>query len=191
MRRKVVLQISTMMALFGFALACAENPTEPTFDAAFDVPVASSQAISMNQAAQQTGYTLLKWRSPLGSDVHVSKRCTVARGCEIEMENFGVDVVVIIPGGALSQDEVISVTALAGEYVNFEFGPHGTQFNEAIRVKVATADTNAQKRQDLVALYWIYDANGNPVVQEELPATVGRKKIEFRPDHFSGYAIAM
>jgi hypothetical protein len=196
MRRKAVLQIFAMTALMGFALACAENPTAPSVDSLVTANQAYLFAPSTSDGSGGDGSTggestptLVRWQTPLASDVSASQFCQAMKRCSVELQD--VNVFVTIPRGALTQDATISVTALAGEFVNFQFGPHGTQFAKNIKVSVSTADTNVSGKQELTALYWIYDANGDPVVQEEIPAVVWKGRINFSPDHFSGYALAM
>ena len=188
MRRKAIVQTLLMTGMIGFALACAENPAELTFEPT-STHAYLGDALNAANSQQSSGLVLLEWKNNLNSDETVAGLCQAGQTCTLSMRKPSVNVT--IPASALSQDTYITVTALAGKDVNFEFGPHGTLFNTPISVEVAVKDTKTNGAESFSALYWMLDEFGNPLILDQLPAWVDGRDLHFETDHFSGYALAM
>ena len=91
--------------------------------------------------APATGFDALRRHEPLLTDVSTSQVIGVEGG-EIVIPTAGVSLVV--PALALSADTQITVTALAGDAVAFEFAPHGLQFLVPAAIRVRVEGTEAE-----------------------------------------------
>src|SRR5436309_274804 len=69
--------------------------------------------------------TVLQRSTPLANSITASKTIGVLGGT---LSLPGAGLVVVVPPGAVLQATTISVTALAGSNVAYEFSPHGTTF---------------------------------------------------------------
>ncbi len=200
MRGKPFIRMLVLLALPGFSLACSDGPLEPLGEIPFNSSNAffdSSSSVSdddNNQADNGGGNdlppgTVMQWTTLVPNDITRTQVCG-SRGCTIEISSLGFELK--IPRHALSMDTEITATALAGEEVNFEFEPHGTQFNRSVNVSVDVSLTSVTdpKTAKFNAWYWIWDADENPAVIDVIDATYKKGVVAFKTDHFSGYAMA-
>src|SRR5262245_36261473 len=113
-------RLVAMVAVAAFAVACAtDGPTTPVFDAGHAGP---SRAVLGNAS---TRVTTLQRSTTLTSSISVSK--TVGPlGVVIAIPATGFTVT--IPPLAVAKATTITVTALAGRAVAYEFAPHGLKF---------------------------------------------------------------
>jgi hypothetical protein len=112
----------------------------------------------------------------------------------------GAGLTVVLPPLAVTTPTLITVTAVAGREVAYEFEPHGTQFLMPLTVTQSLAGTSAttggllpttlsaayfQSVQDLDQL------NGTALVSELLGTSVSlwSNTVSFSVSHFSGYLI--
>ncbi len=199
MRRKAVLQTLVMTAMFGFALACAENPTAPTADLELAAefgkgggggkPGGKDEGDTGGGDPGSTGTpSVLHWKSTLNKSVSDTEICRPNKRCRLSIQSVGTYVT--IPMGSVSENVTVTVTALAGEEVKFDFQPHGTQFLKEIQIEVDINNTVADglEGQTFEAWYWLDDVNN---VLEVFQAKVHQGYVKFLTDHFSGYALAM
>lgn len=91
----------------------------------------------------------------------------------------------------------ITVTALAGTSVAYEMEPHGLAFRAPVIVKQDLKYTTAYKKQRVLErLEGVYHVD--PIVQQEVlglefrptELDIGKSKVTFTIDHFSGYLLA-
>jgi hypothetical protein len=105
-------------------------------------------------------------------------------------------ITVTFPAGALAASANITVTALQGQLVAYEFAPHGITFAKGVRVEQSLSGTNAVL--GLLAVYKagyfldtsdLDETKGTGIVQELLSVNVGLGKAVFNVWHFSGYML--
>lgn len=141
------------------------------------------------------GTTLLR-RTPLAADVSVTESIG-PRGGVLDIPAAGLHVVV--PPGALKRETAITATALAGDMVAYEFGPHGTHFALPLVVTQATAGTNADSLPAGTVLQLGYfngpDALDRVKKQARVAEIISRlavvtdDAVVFPVWHFSGYTV--
>ena len=120
-------------------------------------------------------------------------------GGQISIPAAGVTVVV--PAGAVDYYTPITVTALAGRGVAYEFGPKGTTFKKPLTItqdlSVTTVDPRLLSRLKFSGGYFKSrnDLLGGllGIIYELLPATTSANggSVQFNVNHFSGYLIAV
>ena len=194
--KKTTRTLLVALTLSVFTAACGESPMAPEADvalsAAFGKGDKGGKPGSGDSGSDTTSTTNVnlentQWTSPLAEDITVAATCDPSQDCVLHIAE--VNAYLTVPIDALSVPMTITMTALAGTDVNFEFQPHGTQFNRTVKVKVDAANTNVASGQKTVYVkYWEYDPTN---VIETFEAKVFRGHIHFETDHFSGYAIAM
>jgi hypothetical protein len=112
-------------------------------------------------------------------------------GGVIRLPDAGLTVVV--PALALSSRQLITVTALAGNDVAYEFAPHGLKFPVPL---VATQDLGSTQvgagllDPSLLFVGYFTDATKDNVVSELLNVGVSAGVAVFPIWHFSGYIVA-
>ena len=136
--------------------------------------------------------------APLPAPITVT-RVIGAEGGVVAIPDAGLTV--RFPAGAVAAPTPITVTALAGRNVAYEFGPHGMTFAKPVAF-VQDLDGTAVNRWNVryVRLKGGYFRSHTDllsrllaIVQELLPATTDPDAMEVRFDirHFSGYLVAV
>ena len=93
----------------------------------------------------------------------------------------------VIPAGALAQEELIVAEAPTSSLVDVNFGPHGLQFMRSARLTLSYKGCVRPTSSDLLVAY----IQGNRIL--ELPPSQDRKaddEVDAEIDHFSRYAVA-
>ena len=93
----------------------------------------------------------------------------------------------VIPAGALAQEELIVAEAPTSSLVDLSFGPHGLQFARSARLTLSYKGCVRPTSSDLMVAY----IQGNQIL--ELPPSLDRKAddaVDAEIDHFSRYAVA-
>lgn len=139
---------------------------------------------------------VLERSRPLSRDYTVSKTIGKAGGT-IAIPEAGLTVT--FPSGAVSSNTQITVKALAGDLVAYEFGPHGIRFAKPLTIKQDLRVTEWSLLQ-LKVLFGGYYAdeshlnenNGTVLLTELLKGVLVplSKEFSFKVDHFSGYVVA-
>jgi hypothetical protein len=185
--------------------ACADQPgpAEP-FD---DGPQVQTPFFAY---APAPGMDILYRVEPLKMDVSVTGEIEVEDGGWLSLPKAGIKV--YIPSDALSEelwgeDVQITLTALAGDYVAWEFAPHGMSFTKPVKIYVdksmtqdpptvrITWDGSRALLPDYLGVYYTGDGSQGGVVPEETFPVYYEKDwnggwLVFETEHFSGYAIA-
>ena len=141
------------------------------------------------------GTTLVR-HAPLDADLSVSRSIGPAGG-ELAIPEAGLRV--FVPRGALTRTTTITATALKGDMVAYEFGPHGTRFALPLVVTQATAGTDADALPAGSVLQLGYfngrqalDPVGKKARIAELIsnlAVVTHDAVVYPVWHFSGYTV--
>ena len=140
---------------------------------------------------------VLTRNSPLASAVTATATIG-ALGGTMTLPEAGLTI--SIPAFALSTPTQISVTAVAGSQVAYEFEPHGLQFTAPLVVTQVLDGTSASGQAlipgHLFAGYFadlsaLNPLNGTALVNEILGTSVnlGRSSATFSVWHFSGYLL--
>lgn len=131
--------------------------------------------------------------TPLPAAITVSKSIGVLGGT---ISIPGAGVTVVVPALALSSTKTISVTALAGSNVAYEFEPHGITFNVPLALTQSLVNTQAAPGGlvSTAALFVGYFPNSSNVtsVTELLGVGIGAQGLTATTSlwHFSGYIFA-
>lgn len=144
-----------------------------------------------------TDVTTVLRLTPVTQEVAVSKTFTAAGG-ELHIPELGFSLIVprnAIPGKSLQ----ITVTALPGKAVAYDFAPHGTKFRQPLTFRQDLSGTDgllgALVRPELEGGYFksntqVNGATGAAAVDETIPLTVNGKFVTFEISHFSGYLVS-
>jgi hypothetical protein len=157
--------------------------------------------VSTAQPAFQSSHTLLGSAttvSPLQRNAAISGQTTSATigifGGVLALPGAGV--VVIVPPFALNAPTTISVTALAGTNVAYEFAPHGIRFNVPLIMTQDLRGTQAgpggSLNPSLISVGYFQDAANVTSVTELLNVGIGfgGTTATATLNHFSGYIYA-
>ena len=93
----------------------------------------------------------------------------------------------VIPAGALAQEELIVAESPTSSLVDVSFSPHGLQFSKSARLTLSYKGCIRPTSSEFMVAY----IQGNQVL--ELPPSVDRKgddEVDAEIDHFSRYAVA-
>jgi hypothetical protein len=192
MNRSAMRAATRIAAVLGAALAAAACDADR---AATTAPAARLQADQL--ASEPALMPVLKRTMPL--DHAVSASITVdGNGGVLRLPEAGLQVV--IPRNALpnSGPVTITVTAVAGDAVAYEFEPHGVVFAQPLAATQelgATSWDGHTGRTTLEAAYFagaenLDVPNGTARISELFPTLVATgKKLHWDIPHFSGYVI--
>ena len=200
---------------FGFVLAvavvvggCTEQGSPvglaPRGEASLDIFGTSSDgslatasdttAVGGAAAAVDLSVKIVPRDVPLASSVQVTKSVGVEGG-KIDLPEAGLKL--YIPSGALNQATTITVTALAGKGVAYDFQPHGLAFNKPL-VAVQAFKLDGSSVPAVQGGYFADNtqldlANLTGRIKEREPTEVklSEKKIKFNIPHFSGYLLSI
>jgi hypothetical protein len=100
-----------------------------------------------------------------------------------------------IPQYAVTSSTTITVTAVAGRTVAYEFQPHGLVFRKPITFTQSLASTSLLSTTSLSGGYFkevsqLDPMTGAALINEELPARVSNGTVSFDISHFSGYMVS-
>lgn len=114
-------------------------------------------------------------------------------GGVIEMKAHGLRFVV--PAGALDKDVEITITALRGGVVAYDFQPHGLQFKKPATFEQNLGLTLVLPWHKLGGAYFKTDSQvdvdaAKAVIDESLKATRKNGWLTFPVRHFSGYLVS-
>jgi hypothetical protein len=122
-----------------------------------------------------------------------------AHGGVIDWPELGLKVVVPHKGFR-GKDITITVTALAGDVIAYDFGPDGSQFDVPLVVIQSLKGTNYAKLGGAAQLRGAYfrhasdvsDATNTAVVREFQPTDLDLRSgnVTFKVTHFSGYMVS-
>ena len=186
-RVRAILGLSVAIALIG--AACTDSSHSPT------APVQASRSSS----ASLLGLDLVPpvhRTTPLASDVTWSFTAGPAGAVST---NSAVGLTVIIPWGALSSTQTITVTALAGSPVAYRFEPH-LVFSKNVTLKQNLAGTDVNLLSALLLHGGHFagdvlelDGSGLALVDELVPASLlpslFQQSAVMNVGHFSGWIL--
>ena len=173
-----------LLVAAGLLGACADD---------HPLPSASGTRPSLEIVGSPAVASVLTREAALAEDITVTALIG-EEGGSLRISEAGLKV--DVPKGAVTGEPIaLSVTALAGQMVAYEFGPHGTVFNVPLQVEQKLKGTNWHKQRDPMVAEAGYFADrsqlnhelNTAVVDEFLPANVdvGKSKLRFDISHFS------
>ena len=165
-----------------------------------DNPVAPEAALSASPAASAsllglstTTVTALQRTTPLAKPITTSAYIGALGG---KLTIPGAGLTVVVPPLALTSTKLITVTALAGSNVAYDFGPSGTKFLVPLVVTQDLRNTQAKSGGlinplSLFVGYFPDDKNILSVTELlNLNVNLLSQTAVFTVTHFSGYIVA-
>jgi len=165
----------------------SEGPVAPAPTAA---PSSAPDLLLKGILTEPTTVTSLKRTTPLATSVSASAYIGPLGGA-ISVPGTGLSVV--IPPLALSSRQLITITALPGSDVAYEFAPHGLKFPVPLVATQKLNNTDAGTGLlDPKLLFVGYFADGTKpnLVSELLNVSISAGTAVFPIWHFSGYIVA-
>jgi hypothetical protein len=162
------------------------------------IPV-SPQNDATNLISGPTRMDVVTWDTPVTTAQSASAVIGFFGG-QISLPSLGLTVTV--PALAVTSPTTITVTAVPGTVVAYEFEPHGIQFNVPVIVSQSLSGTSASQSNGIIpgVLYGGYFAdvsaisqlNATSLVDEILRVSIDRVlgSATFSVVHFSGYLLA-
>ena len=139
---------------------------------------------------------VLTRKTALAKDITVSATIGSAGG-RLSIPEAGFELVV--PPNAVKKSTKFTVTAIKGNLVAYEFGPHGTTFPRSLQAKQNLQGTSYQPL-NLRPLQAAYFADRSQLSLSDATALVSEliggvtslltKQFSWQIEHFSGYVVA-
>ncbi len=197
MRRRILLLTSAFVAAVAAACVSTDTPTSPGGPSGVTAPTdptaASANLTSLLGLGSPTEITPLLRKAPLAQSLSASATVGPLGGT---LSLPGAGLLVVIPPLALSSRQTITVTAVAGSNVEYEFAPHGLKFNLPLVVTQNLAATQAGVNGlvNPLSLFAGYfpDSTKPTSITESLNVNVNllNQVATFTVWHFSGYILA-
>ena len=189
--------LARAVAAFGVAAAalsaaCADVSTAPTNAS----PSASLSPSTLVRSKGGPGTTSTVGRvNAFAQPVTVSYHIDPRESGRIEIPAAGLRI--DVPKGAVSEPVTISVTALPGNVVAYEFQPHGLVFRRPLEVRQDLRAVDLPGQRDLEIAYFadkgqLDVAGGKARVNEFLASNFdfSGSEVRFDIEHFSGYMVS-
>ena len=192
-RRVRTASLVAAMAALGFAAACSDAVTAPELKRGNELTggvLTLAQSVLIN-------VTGLMRKKPLTASVARSANITQRDGGRIEIPELGFRL--DIPAGAIpAASMVITVTALPGSMVAYDFQPHGTKFLKPLSIRQDLNGSNWDNlgvKGKLNGGYFkdVSQLNltaGTAKLDETFPVTLQSSRLSFDIIHFSGYMVS-
>ena len=192
----------------GGAIACADTPTTTRLspndapNPGFARIKATDSMMVVTEVTYSDTSLVLKRLTPLAADISVSATIGAAGG-EIKINEAGGKI--DIPAGALSAPTLITMTALKGPNVAYDFQPHGLTFAQPVKIQQSIAGTWAASYPKLLkGMHGSYYGQASldsafldvgkffAKVQENQIGyfEANASQIKFYINHFSGYLVS-
>jgi hypothetical protein len=133
-----------LLLVAGGTFACADTPTTTRLspndapNPGFARIKSTDSMMVVTEVTYSDTALVLKRYTPLAADISVS--ATIGpKGGSIKIDQAGGKI--DIPAGALATETLITMTALAGPNVAYEFQPHGLVFSAPVKLQQTIAGT--------------------------------------------------
>lgn len=186
------LRRATVFGAIMLGAACGTDATAPTAVA----PEASAGLVSdlVSSVGKLLQVDVLERKSPAPANL-VARKVIGKAGGTIEIKETGFKFVV--PPNALDSNVTITVTAVRGKQVAYEFAPHGLKFKKSASFQQDLSKTNATLGLGL-GLRGAYfrdveqlnPKSGTALINELIKALTIGGWVQFPVDHFSGYLVS-
>jgi hypothetical protein len=194
MRRRILLLTSAFVAAVAAACVSTDTPTSPSGPGGANGPTdstgASANLLGLGNPIQVT--PLLR-DVPLPQSLSASATVGPLGGT---LAIPGAGLLVVVPPLALSSRQQITVTAVAGSSVAYEFAPHGLKFSLPLVVTQSLVGTQAGANglvNPLSLFAGYYPDSTKPTsITESLNVNLNllNQVATFSVWHFSGYILA-
>lgn len=183
-------------AVVGMSLALAScSPNEPVAPPSAAPPAASQSLLGSLTGVLTSPVTVqpLQRTKPLASNISASAYIGPLGGT---ISIPGAGLTVVVPALALPSRTLVTVTAMAGSNVAYEFAPHGIKFPVPLVVTQSLTNTQAQSGGLVSPLTlkagYFPDSSNVTSVTELLDVNVNllSQTAVFTVWHFSGYILA-
>ncbi len=188
------MRVTVLVTTAAILAACSAEPTMAPELTASRGLLGSTIGRLGNTLSTVTGLLRIV---PLSRPVTRSVTVTRNAGGELHIPETGLRL--SVPAGAITTDRLtITVTALPGRAVAYEFQPHGTQFAKPLVFSQELGATSwllSVLKPSLKGGYFkdadqLNTQTGVAEIDEELAATVLDGKVRFDIRHFSGYMVS-
>lgn len=194
-----------MLALSGWLLAACssadQSPTSPLLASA-DAGASTATLAARTPALDAThglervttaNVRALHRTTPLARDFSAMARIG-RQGGALTIPAAGVTLV--IPAGAVQRPMTITMTALRGRGIAYEFQPHGLTFAKPVELRQELVRSGWTSGMALKGGYFrdrrhVDVQTGTALIQEELPAILRSSGVILQLWHFSGYLVSM
>jgi len=206
---RIPRSLLVLLAVAATAAACSttDSPVTPRLHPEAVAPLADKvKATDSLMMPTDIAYTdtaiVLKRTTALATNLTATATIGTSGG-SLRLDDAGLRV--DIPSGALAAPLTITVTALAGDNVTYEFEPHGTLFAKPVKVTQdlhgTSADGNATYLRTVHGSYFDTSLDSAFTDPLHLTAKVKEHQLAYRDNnssqlrfyvgHFSGYMVAM
>lgn len=193
---------------FSFALVALSLLAFPTAcrDSVAPEPIAQQSAGAALPGVADNGWgpirivdttvVALRWRTPLRNDI--TRRAVIGpEGGSISIEELGFEFT--MPEGAVAVPTPVTVVAVAGSVVAYEFEPHGIRFEERATFSQELEYTELTSVLGVVMQGAYFKSrddisrDGTARVSELIPTRLDYfpLRVKFPIKHFSGYIVAV
>ena len=199
--RRAVAAVAALLVA-GVA-ACADAPSAPALDPAAPSLAKASAPGQLGRfgksdtLARPATATALLRTTPLAAAITVRHELT-RRGGHFTVPGTGLSIQVP-PGAVPDQPITITVTAVKGDVLAYEFQPHGTQFKKPLQLTQDLRGTNwHRKLAGRLDIGYFADSRDldlvrkSALVREAIPAGLDAagQRVGFDVTHFSGYMVS-
>ena len=187
MSRQPILGLVAAGALL-YSLACGSQPTTPGQPLAVR---SASASIGTTRLAQATDVIGQSWKTPVTTSRTFSMNISPTTGSVIHIPTLGLSIT--IPANAVNVPTKISVTAIPGSTVAFDFQPAGITFKQPLTI---TQDLRYTQWKGLPFSVVYFNqsadvtADSHVKTTEIIPTAIFGTTTTFEIWHFSGYALA-
>lgn len=191
-----IRRCSTLLAVAALSVATACAPDSINAPSVAAKPAAAQHGLLGSVLSLLTPVQGITRTTALNAPVSSSVTFTSAGGI-IDIPALGLKVTV--PAGAIPTSSMtITVTALAGSTVAYDFQPHGTKFLKPLRMEQSLVGTNMENVLLKPTFYGAYFENtsqvntsaGSATINELLSAVTFSNTVSFDINHFSGYMVS-
>jgi hypothetical protein len=193
MRRRILVLSSALVAAIAAACVSTDTPTSPSGPASRPPTEPSAASANLLGLGAPIEVTPLLRSQPLPQSVSTSATFGPLGGT-LGIPSAGL--LVVVPPLALSSRQTITVTAVAGSKVAYEFAPHGLKFNLPLVVTQNLGNTEAGANGSVnpLSLFAGYypDSTKPTSITERLNVNLNllNQVATFSVWHFSGYILA-
>jgi len=190
-------KMSTMLVIASTVLFLSASISMLSCDRPSSVAPETGNSSEAIQAAQGNSAPALR-RVP--RKISVAKGITKNSPCAGTTESMWMTVadggelshcghVLMVPPGALKQDTLMSISVMASDFIDVDFGPDG-EFNRAVTIRLSYADANLKGiKENNLRIAWVDEKTGKLI---EIKSEVHKdgKYVEGKTDHFTQYTLS-
>ena len=185
-----IMRVRFLIPILAAALVASCSTSEGPVAPAPTASVESPDLLLKGVLTEPTTVTGLKRTTPLATSVSASAYIGPLGGV---ISVPGTGLTVVVPALALPSKQLITITALAGSDVAYEFAPHGLKFPVPLVATQKLSNTDAGTGlidPKLLFVGYFADQTQPNLVTELLNVSISAGTAVFPIWHFSGYIVA-